>query len=165
MLASFTMKPPVHKLSLLRTLVLLWASLWMFAFPLIHIHPGIDHRHGVALHTHDVAVHTVLSSDLDVEFEDHNHGDWQEGDSSEAALVDHHSHSLNDHPEVGFTLLAHSSDRKVSKALSTQAIVVNATLASQSDLHTWTDSNPVPIRSSTIFAHQLRSRAPPILLV
>jgi hypothetical protein len=61
------------------------------------------------------------------------------------ALVDHQSHSLSDHPEVGFSLLNDSSGPRVSKAQSTHAIVIDATLVSNSDLQTWLDPDPVPM--------------------
>jgi hypothetical protein len=159
------MKQDVQPISLVGIIVALWACLWMLAFPLFHVHPGLDHRHGGGVHTHDVAVHTVLSSDLDGEFDDHHDGDWQEEASSEVALVDHHSHSLSDHPEVGFSLLNDSSGPRISEAHSTHAIVIDATLVSNSDRHTWLDPDPVPIRGSTTLVHELRSRAPPIFLV
>lgn len=158
------MKPVMYRPSLPRIVVLFWASLWMLAIPLFHIHPGVDHRHGGTEHTHGIAVHTVLSSDLDVEFEDHHDGDAQAEVSSEVSLVDHHSHSLSDHPEVGFILLNDASDRKVSKAFLTQPILIDATLVSDIRLHTWIEPDQRPIRGSTILVHELRSRAPPILL-
>jgi hypothetical protein len=159
------MKQDVQPISLLGIIVALWGCLWMLTIPLFHVHPGLDHRHGGEVHTHDVVVHTVLSSDLDGEFDHPHDGDWQEEASSEVALVDHQSHSLSDHPEVGFSLFNDSSGPRISKAQSTHAIVIDATLVSNSDLHTWLDPDPVPIRGSTILVHKLRSRAPPILLV
>ena len=116
------MKEVVHRLSCLKTAVMLWASFWMLAIPLFHVHPSADHRHGGVPHTHGVTVHTVLSSDLDGEFGDHHDGELSEEASSEVALVDHPSHSLNEHPEVGFALLNDSSERKVFKPFFTQAI-------------------------------------------
>ena len=153
-----------NRLSRPKIAVLLWASLWMLAVPLFHIHPRVDHRHGGVEHTHGVAVHTVLSSDFDTEFDDHHDGDVQEEASSEVALVDHHSHSMSDHPEVGFILLNDASDRKVAKAFLTQPILIDATLVSDPHLHTWTEPELRPIRGSTIIVHELRPRAPPVLL-
>ena len=164
MLGSLPMKPVVYRLSIMRIVMLLWASLWMLAIPLFHVHPAVDHRYGGGLHRHEVAVHTVLSEDLD--FEDHHNCDRTEGESPfGAALVDHSSHSLSDHPEIGVSLLTDSGERKSSKVLFTHAIVIDATLVSNSDLHTWEDPVPVPIRGSTILDHELRTRAPPILHV
>ena len=157
------MKQEVRRFSPLGIVVTIWASLWMLAVPLIHVHPRVDHRHGGGLHSHGVAVHTVLSSDMDGEFDDHHDVDWEEKASSEVALVDHHAHSLSDHPDVGLSLLNDSNGRKVPKAHFTQAILIDATLVSNTDLHTWVDPDPIPIRGWTILVHELRSRAPPVI--
>ena len=159
------MKEVVHRLSCLKTAVMLWASFWMLAIPLFHVHPSADHRHGGALHTHGVTVHTVLSSDLDGEFGDHHDGELPEEASSDVALVDHHSHSVNDHPEVGFALLNDSSERKVFKPFLTQAIAVDSNDVPSSDRYIRIVNYPIPIRGFTIFVHEIRSRAPPILLL
>ena len=144
-----------------RTGILLWASLWMFAVPLFHVHPGVDHRHGGLIHAHGVTVHTVLSLDLDVEFNDHQDGDPSEEASASRSLVDRHSHTLNDHPEVGFALLNDSSERKVFKPFLTQALAIDTSLVRSTDRQIQTDTHSIPIRASTIFVHEIQSRAPP----
>jgi len=148
-----------------RIAVLLWASVWMLAIPLFHVHPSADHRHGGVLHTHGVTVHTVLSSDLHGEFGDHHDGELADEASSEVALVDHRSHSVNEHPEVGFALLNDASERKVLKPFLTQAIAIDTSDVPRSDRYIRIVNYPVPIRGFTIFVHEIRSRAPPILLL
>ncbi|MDH5626389.1 MAG: hypothetical protein OEY21_09805, partial [Nitrospira sp.] len=61
------MQPKRETCSWPRVAVLLWASLWMLAAPLFHVHPEADHRHGEAGHVHGGTVHTVWSQDLDCE--------------------------------------------------------------------------------------------------
>ena len=123
-----------------------------------------DHYHGGVPHAHGVTVHTVLSSDLDGEFGDHHDSGLPEETSAEVAFVDHPSHSLDEHPEVGFALLNDSSERKAFKPFFTQAIAIDSSDVPSNDRYIWTVNYPVPIRASTIFVHDSRSRAPPILL-
>ena len=147
-----------------RTGILLWASLWMLAVPMFHIHPGGNHRHGGVTHEHSVAVHTVLSLDLDGEFDDHHDVDPFEEVAASLSLVDHHTHPLAEHPEVGFALLNDSSERKVFNPFLTQALAIDTSLVSHTERSAWVETHQVPIRGSTIFVHEIRSRAPPILL-
>jgi hypothetical protein len=158
------MKELVHRLSCLRYAVMLWASFWMLAIPLFHVHPGAEHHHGGVLHTHGVTVHTVLSSDLDGELSDHHDGQLPKEASSEVALVDHHSNSVNEHGELGFALLNDASERKAFKPFLTQAIAIDFSDVPRNDRYIWTVNYPVPIHASTIFLHEIRSRAPPVLL-
>ena len=151
-----------------RIAVLLWASLWMLAIPLFHVHPAVNHRHGGAVHAYGVTVHTVLSSDLDGEFDDHHHVDPSEvgadAGASRVSLFDHHSHALDQHPEIEFSLLNESSERKAFKPLFAPALALDPSLVSRIDTQVRTDAPSIPVRGFRIFVHHIPSRAPPILL-
>lgn len=146
-----------------RIAVFLWASLWMLAIPLFHVHPAVNHRHGGAVHAYGVTVHTVLS-DLEGEFEDHHHIEPFQPGASRISLFDHHSHSLDQHPEIEFSLLNDSSERKAFKPLFAPALASDASVGSRIDrlLRTEVPSNTV--RAFRIFVRHIQSRAPPILL-
>lgn len=147
-----------------RACVLLWASLWMLVVPLFHVHPGLDHRHGGVTHSHGVAIHTVLSLDLDGEFDDHHDSVPSEEAAANLSLVDHHSHSFTEHPEVGFALLNDSSERKVFKPFLIPAFAIDTSLVPNTDRQIRIATHSIPFRGSTIFVHEIRSRAPPLLL-
>lgn len=147
-----------------RIAVLLWASLWMLAIPLFHVHPAVNHRHGGAVHAYGVTVHTVLSSDLDGEFDDHHDVDPSEVGASRVSLFDHHSHSWDQHPEIDFSLLNESSERKAFKPLFTSALALEPSPVSRIDRHVRRETPSIPVRVSRIFVHHIPSRAPPILL-
>ena len=99
-----------------RVAVLIWASLWMLAAPLFHVHPDVDHHHGEAGHTHNGTIHAVWSPDLDCEFDSHeDHEDTVSGPAQFA-------HSGDSHLEIGLALLNDSSDRKSLKPFFTQAL-------------------------------------------
>ena len=148
----------------LRIVVLLWASLWMLAIPLFHIHPGVNHRHGGAVHAYGVTVHTVLSSDLDGEFDDHHDVDPSEDGALSVSLFDHHSHSLDQHPEVEVSLLNDSSERKAFKPFFTHMLALDTSAVSSTERQVRTEIPSIPVRAFRIFVPNIPSRAPPILL-
>ena len=148
-----------------RIAILLWASLWMLAIPLFHVHPAVNHRHGGAVHAYGVTVHTVLSVDLDGEFDDHHDVDSPEESTSRVSLFDHHSHSLDQHPEVAFSLLNDSSDRKSFKPVVLQTLASALVGISETDLCVSKVEEGSSVRSSIAFPHLFSSRAPPPFLV
>ena len=147
--------------------VLLWASLWMLAVPLFHVHPAVNHRHGGAVHAYGVTVHTVLSSDLDGEFDDHHQVDPSEADAQRGAsrlsLFDHHSHAWDQHPEVAFSLLNDSAERKAFKSLFPTAVALDTCLVAHLDTQVKTETPSIPVCAFTIFIQHLQSRPPPVL--
>ena len=151
-----------------RIAVLLWASLWMLAIPLFHVHPAVNHLHGGAVHAYGVTVHTVLSSDLDGEFDDHHHVDSSdvraEAGASRMSLFDHHSHSLDQHPEIEFSLLNEASERKILKPLFVLAFALDHSVDSHIDTEVRIQAPSIPVHAHPIFVHHIQSRAPPIHL-
>ena len=158
------MKKVGERLGWLRIAVLLWASLWMLAIPLFHVHPAVNHRHGGAVHAYGVTVHTVLSVDLDGEFDDHHDVDPSEESASRLSLFDHHSHSWDQHPEIEFSLLNESSERKAFKPFFTSALALETSPISRIDTQVRTEAPALPVRVFRIFVHHLPSRAPPLFL-
>jgi hypothetical protein len=147
-------------LRILPTLLRGWVILWVLLVPLFHVHPEADHHHGEAGHVHGGTVHTVFSGDLDGEFGSHG----KVAHASDA-LSDHSSHTWQGHSELGFSLLSDSSDRKVFKPLLTQMILVAVAVMCTPEFCDSTKQDIAPVPSSTLFIHELPSRAPPSLLV
>src|SRR5262249_48902468 len=147
-----------------RACVLLWASLWMLVVPLFHVHPGVDHRHGGGTHPPGGAVPTVLSFDLDGGFDDHHDGVPSAEGAANPPLVGHPPHSFTYHSQVGFALLNDSSERKVFKPFLIPAFAIDTSLVPNTDRQIRIATHSIPFRGSTIFVHEIRSRAPPLLL-
>ncbi len=143
-----------------RVAVLMWLSVWMLAVPLFHVHPEADHLHGKAGHVHGGTVHTVLSGDLDCEFDSS-----KEAIPTGIALSGHSSQAGHDHPEFGFSLLNDSNDRKSFNLLGAQApfaaVAVMPVLQDCDSAAQELASDP----SSALFVHDHPSRAPPFLFV
>lgn len=56
-----------------RNILLAWATLWMTALPLVHVHAdGPDHGHGLPGHAHHGLAHTIFDRDVPGEFAVHS---------------------------------------------------------------------------------------------
>lgn len=145
-----------------RMVVLVWASIWMLAAPLVHIHPEADHRHGAADHVHGGTVHTVFSPDLNCEFSAFNHSSVA-GDESRCPLhlIAQPFHGF-EHLEIDL-VLASSADPKAGKstALDVVAHVFHRHLPTGSDT-TW-EPYPSSSLTSLFLSTSLSSRAPPLV--
>lgn len=144
----------------------MWASVWMLAVPLFHVHPEADHHHGEAGHVHGGTVHTVLSRDLDCESSGHHEVDGSvEAANAGVSLSAHPTHPWNEHPEVGFSYLNDSTDRKSFKPLLTQVVCLAFAFTSDPERHDRIEQNSTLAPSVTVFIHDVPSRAPPALLI
>lgn len=139
--------------------VLMWLSVWMLAVPLFHVHPEADHHHGEAGHVHGGTVHTVLSGDLECEF-----GSHEKAASTGVALSEHSSQAGHEHPELGFSLLNDSNDRKFFKPLGTQASFTSVAVMPVLQGCDSAEQDRTSASSATLFVHDRPSRAPPFLL-
>ena len=144
----------------LPTLLRGWVIAWMLAVPLFHVHPEADHHHGEAGHVHGGTVHTVFSEDLDGEF-----GSHERAIPAGVGMSAHSSHTWQEHSELGFSLLTDSNDRKLLKPLLTQVGFVNVTVMPAPDVRDSADQDIASVPYSTLFVHEVPSRAPPFLLV
>jgi len=105
------MKRICDKPSCSRTLLLIWASIWMLMIPFFHEHPEADHHHGDATHVHGGTIHTVFSPDLECEYSDDVHDPTcPEAAHQHLQTRAHSGHAFN-HPEVEFSLLTVPVDR------------------------------------------------------
>jgi len=136
----------------------------MLAIPLFHVHPAVNHRHGGSVHHYGVTVHTVLSSDLDGEFDDHGDIDPSQVSASHVSLFDHHSHSFDQHPQVEFSLLNDSTERKDFKPFYTDAFTIDTRFALSTHSQVRVKPASIPSSDFTIFVHRIPSRAPPLFL-
>jgi len=145
-----------------RVLVLIWASLWMFAAPLVHIHPEADHRHGAADHRHGGTVHTVFSRDLPCEFSVYDHASDADDESRcPLHLIAYPSHG-SEHLEIDL-VLASSAEPQVGKgtALDVAAHFFHAHPPARP--HVVWQAQPTPSLTSLLLTTSLSSRAPPLV--
>jgi hypothetical protein len=85
---------------------------WVLVVPLIHIHPEVDHAHGVKGHVHGAQYHSVFLEDPSYEFHEHSHSGSlpSSGGASESIQRDPLFDHVYNHSEIGFSLLNKSGD-------------------------------------------------------
>lgn len=143
-----------------RLVVLTWASLWLVAVPLFHIHPEADHHHGEVGHVHGGTAHTVMSPDLDCEVE--GHGQLAADSQDHVTTVSGVSHR---HLEIEFSLLTDSTDRKSFNPFITQVHGI-ASAEALNLVYRVSRERPTDVCLSTLrFGHDLPPRGPPSVLI
>ena len=159
------MQPQRKLLSWGRVAVLIWASLWMLAAPLFHVHPEADHRHGEVGHVHGGTVHLVWSPDLDCEFDSHRQVDRTEQSAQgHVGTPPAFSHLGDNHAEFSLALLSDSTDRKSSKQFFGQVLGLSPNVVSDVERNARIRQNITAVSSSVPFLHTISSRGPPTLL-
>lgn len=145
-----------------RAVVLIWASLWMLAAPLVHIHPEADHRHGAAGHVHGGTVHTVFSPDLSCEFSVYDHVSVA-ADESRCPL---HLIAQFPHGFVHFEIdvvLASSTEPQVGKGTALDVAAHSFHAQPPARPHAAWQPQPSPSLTNLLLTTSLSSRAPPIV--
>jgi hypothetical protein len=145
-----------------RVMVLVWASLWMLAAPLVHIHPEADHHHGDPSHVHGGTVHTVFSPDLNCEFSAYNHASVAEDESRcPLHLIAQPLHGA-EHLEIDLAL-ASSAVPQVGKGTALDVAAHSSHAPPPARLHAVWQPQPSPSLTSLFLTTSLSSRAPPIV--
>lgn len=152
--------------SLLCKMVLMWASAWMLAVPLFHVHPDAVHHHGEAEHIHGPIVHTVLSGDIEGEF-DRNHEAHDSGGTAQdrASILTYDPHRWDEHSEFSVSLFSDSTDRKSLKLCPAPVLIIAAAPGPGTEPHGRITKHCSSPPHSHLFSQSLRSRAPPSLLL
>ena len=139
-----------------------WAILWLVAIPLFHIHPEIDPHHGQTGHVHLATVHTVFSGDLDGEFG--HHREAAEGAmtaDAELVLPTESLHAWGADPELGFSLLNDSTDRKFFKPCLTHLLLLSHSVLTIPPRPDLPETNHTTALFSALVVHEIPARAPP----
>ena len=156
------MKQICDKLSCSRVLVLVWASLWMLAAPLVHIHPEADHHHGATDHRHGGTVHTVFSPDLPCEFSGYDHAAVADDESRcPLHLSAQPPHGL-EHLEIDL-ILASSAVPQAGKGTALDVAAQFFHPNPPTRLHAARQSQPSPSLTNLFLTTSLSSRAPPLV--
>lgn len=149
-----------------RVAVVVWASAWMLAVPLFHVHPEADHRHGEAGHIHGGTIHMVWSQDLDCEFDSHRHMDHTRQSTQDGLTsVAQSPHAGDVHSELSFSILNDSTDRKSLKPFVVQALGFSSAVVSDGEGPVRLQREIALVLPSTPFGHAIVPRAPPSLLI
>jgi hypothetical protein len=155
------MRQICNKQSWSRVVILLWASIWMLAAPLVHIHPEADHRHGAADHRHGGAVHTVFSPDLNCEFSVYNHASVAHDESHcPLHLIAQPPHGA-EHLEIDL-VLASSAEPQVGKGTALDVAAHSFHTLPPARSHVVWQPQPSPSLTNLFLTTSLSSRAPPI---
>jgi hypothetical protein len=145
-----------------RILVLVWASLWMLAAPLVHIHPEADHRHGESDHKHGGTVHTVFSPNLPCEFTVYDHASVAAGESRcPLHLIAQPPHGL-EHFEIDL-VLASSAESQVGKGTALDVAAHSSHAPPPARLQAVWQPHPSPSLTNLFLTTSLSSRAPPFV--
>ncbi|MBY0247484.1 MAG: hypothetical protein K2Q17_07440 [Nitrospiraceae bacterium] len=145
-----------------RVVVLVWASVWMLAAPLVHIHPEADHRHGAEDHTHGGTVHTVFSSNLPCEFSVYNHASVADDESRcPLHLIAQPLHGL-EHFEIDM-VLASSAEPQVGKGAALDVAAHFSHAPPPARLHAVWQPHTSPSLTNLFLTTSLSSRAPPLV--
>lgn len=141
-------------------IIRVWVMLWVLSVPLFHVHPESAEHSGHDGAIHSGTVHTVFSADLDGEFDIHEASTHSAADKSV-----HLSHTWFEHSELGFSLLTDSHHRVELKPILVQTMALPEGKVATIPCHERATEHLAVIPASTLFVHQLPSRAPPSLLL
>ncbi len=145
-----------------RVMVLVWASLWMLAAPLVHIHPEADHHHGSADHRHGGTVHTVFSQDLPCEFLVYDHASVADNESHcPLHLVAQPLHGF-EHLEIDM-VLASSAEPQSGKGTALDVAAHSFHAHPPARPHAVWQPPPSPSLTNLFLTTSLSSRAPPLV--
>lgn len=138
-----------------------WVCAWMLLVPLFHVHPEADHHHGEAGHMHGGTVHTVWSGDLDCEA-----GGHERASPGVVSFSTDSPRAWHEHPELGFSVLNDSSDRKPLKPCTiagdlSAPVLVEGLLLGQVPA----DDSAPPTVPWRLLIHDHPSHAPPVSLL
>lgn len=154
------MRPMRGNVAWSRLVVLVWASLWMLAAPLVHTHPEADHRHGSEDHTHGGTVHTVFSPDLQGEFSVSDHTSVADNEfPSPLHVVVQLSHGA-EHFEIN-VLLASSAVPQVGKGTALDLAAHSSHANPPVRTYAALQPQPRPSLTNLFLTASLSSRAPP----
>ena len=149
------------------TFLQLWLILWVITLPLVHIHPDVDHAHGMSGHVHGGTYHTILLNTPVSDHQDHEQHQHDDFFSPGNAFGPSQfpSHPLHGFEEAtyGFSIIKPSIILESEKSqISHDVVVTNhvgpSRLTGISTPNVTTRKRPFSILSTTLSA-----RAPPIL--
>lgn len=148
-----------------RLATLIWASVWMLAAPLSHIHPESDHHHGESGHVHGGIVHMVFSPDLEDEYDHHHEPDgWGHSIPSHDDFSVHPTHAAG-LDELAFIFLIDSTEQKLPKPNGLLLLIAESIVSVASAPTSFIGQRTESLPRHIFFTRNIPSRAPPSLSV
>ncbi len=154
-----------------KTVLRLWLVVWVITLPLIHIHPEVDHAHGMSGHVHGGTYHSVLvntpvHAHQGYAQEEHHHDGffYLSGELEPIQAPSHASHGFEE-ATYGFSLIKRSIILESAKSQISYDVVVTDHVESlrQGGVST------LPVISKktlvSLLPEILSPRAPPVLSI
>ena len=148
----------------LRTLVIAWLTVWLLGLPLVHAHLDEAHHHGNTVQAHGI-IHSIFSLDGLGNHEDHQHDSAILLGESQALEGPCLAGLQENNPEINFSLLPLSPDRKLGKST-----IATAALSGSGSASANLGGTPVPRMipappMSLFLCISLPTRAPPFVSI
>jgi len=139
-----------------------WIIAWLLAVPLVHMHPETEQHHGEVGHIHGGTFHSVFSGDLDGEFAPHEHGiDLHPAAGSAPPPAAEIFPVWEEHPELAFSLLSDSTDRKLLKPFPIYILSEVTPVVPVLERRDQPEQDGAAALSSTLLLREIPGRAPP----
>ena len=154
-----------------KILLRLWLVLWVITLPLIHIHPEVDHAHGMTGHIHGGTYHSILvntpvHAHQGHEQEEHHHDGFfspgEQLDPSDSPL--HPFHGFEE-ATYSFSIIKPSIVRQSEKSQYSQDLVVATSIEFLNPPSESKTSLSPKKRHFLILPKNVSPRAPPVLSV
>jgi len=154
-----------------KTLLRLWLVIWVITLPLIHIHPEVDHAHGMSGHVHGGTYHSILvntpvHAHRGYDQEEHHHdGFFFVGDGFESTQAPLHASHGFEEATYGFSIIKPSIILESEKSQVSHDVVVTDHVEPWSLTGISTPNVTPRKRPFSILPTTLSARAPPILSI
>ena len=154
----------------IRKIVLrVWLVIWVLALPLVHIHPEVDHAHGMSSHLHRGTYHSILLKTpvrAHQDHEQHHHdGFFFQGEGFRSAQSPLHPHHGFEEATYDFSILKPSIALESEKSEFSHDLVLTDNVEPLSTLGALRSNFTLAKRHFIILPKTLSPRAPPILSI
>ncbi|MGV7227260.1 MAG: hypothetical protein ACQ9IQ_01250 [Nitrospirales bacterium] len=154
-----------------KKLLRLWLVIWVITLPLIHIHPEVDHAHGMSGHVHGGTYHSILvntpvHAHQGYDQEKHHHdGFFFVGDGFESTQAPLHASHGFEETTYDFSIIKPSIILESEKSEVPHDVVVPDRVEPWSLTGIATLNVTPKKRRFSILPSTLSARAPPVLLI
>jgi len=154
-----------------KILLRVWLIVWVITLPLIHIHPEVDHAHGMSGHVHGGTYHSILVNTpvhphRGYEQEAHHHDGFFSPENHRGPQQDP-SHPLHGFAEAtyGFSVIKPTLDPDSDKSEISHVLVVEVVSSPAYASGRSKSPNFLKHQHFSTLPHNLSPRAPPVLSI
>ncbi len=145
----------------------LWLIVWVVTLPLVHIHPEVDHAHGMSGHVHGGTYHSILvntpvHAHLGHEQDEHHHDGFFSPENHHRSK-ENSSHPFHGFEEAtyGFSVIKPTLDPEADKSGISHGFVVAVGSSLAYVNRRSKNSDFLECQHFSILPHTLSPRAPP----